>query len=120
MLTSRRSALALLSLLFAAALLGQPQPTATFPITRASGPIVIDDDLSDAGWKDAVRAEKWYETNVSDNGDPKVKNVGCMTYDDHFFYAAFHFEDPNPEKIRAPLADRHNVPSSTDYAGVIL
>src|SRR3954471_23575487 len=117
--THRRSLIAVLLVLAASALCAEtPQPTATFPIKRAAGPIVIDGDLSDAGWKDAVRAEKWYETNVSDNGDPKVKNVAWMTYDDHFFYAAFHFEDPNPEKIRAPLADRDNVPSSTDYAGV--
>ncbi len=104
----------------AAASAQAPQPTATFAITRASGPIVIDGDLSDPGWKDAVRVDQWFETNVSDNGEPKVKNVAWMTYDDHFFYAAFHFEDPNPEKIRSPLSDRDNVPSSTDYGGVIL
>jgi hypothetical protein len=96
------------------------EPAITFDIKRATGPITIDGDLSDAGWKDALRVDKWYETNATDNTEPKMKNVAWMTYDDHFFYAAFHFEDPNPEKIRAPFGDRDNVSSSTDYGGVIL
>jgi hypothetical protein len=99
----------------------QPRvPTATFDIKRATGPITIDGKLDDPAWKDALRVDKWYETNATDNTEPQVKNVAWMTYDDHFFYAAFHFEDPNPASIRSPFADRDNVPSSTDYAGVIL
>jgi len=96
------------------------EPAITFDIKRATGPITIDGDLSDAAWKDALRVDKWYETNATDNTEPKMKNVAWMTYDDHFFYAAFHFEDPNPEKIRAPFGDRDKVSSSTDYGGVIL
>jgi len=96
------------------------EPAITYEIKRASGPITIDGDLSDAGWKDALRVDKWWETNATDNTEPKMKNVAWLTYDDHFFYAAFHFEDPNPEKIRSPFADRDNVSSSTDYGGVIL
>jgi hypothetical protein len=96
------------------------EPAITYDIKRAGGPITIDGDLSDAAWKDALRVDKWWETNATDNTEPKMKNVAWLTYDDHFFYAAFHFEDPNPEKIRAPFADRDNVSSSTDYGGVIL
>jgi hypothetical protein len=96
------------------------EPAITYAIKRASGPITIDGDLSDAGWKDALRVDKWFETNATDNTEPKMKNVAWLAYDDHFFYAAFHFEDPNPEKIRAPFADRDNVSSATDYGGVIL
>ena len=96
------------------------EPATTFAIKRASGPITVDGDLSDAAWKDALRIDKWYETNATDNTEPQVKNVGWLTYDDHFFYAAFHFEDPKPSAIRSPFSDRDNVPSSTDYAGVIL
>jgi hypothetical protein len=89
-------------------------------IRRASGPITIDGDLSDPGWKDALRVETWYETNPGDNVPPKVRNVGYLTYDDRFLYAAFEFSDPDPSKIRAPYADRDNVPSYTDYGGIIL
>jgi hypothetical protein len=31
----------------------------TFHITRAAGPIIIDGDLSDDGWRNATRIEKW-------------------------------------------------------------
>jgi hypothetical protein len=101
--------------------LAQPQePPAAFAIKRATGPITIDGNLSDPAWKDALRIDKWYETNATDNTEPQVKNTAWIAYDDHFFYAAFHFEDPHPEQIRSPYSDRDNIPSSTDYAGVIL
>lgn len=89
-------------------------------ITRAAGPITVDGDLSDPGWKGAVRLETWYETNPGDNTPPKVKNVGFLTYDDRFLYAAFEFSDPDPSKIRAPYADRDNIGGSLDYGGIIV
>jgi hypothetical protein len=89
-------------------------------IARATGPITIDGDLSDEGWRGATRVEKWYETNPGDNTEPKVRSVGYLAFDDRFFYAGFEFDDPNPAAIRAPLADRDNMPSFTDYGGIIL
>src|SRR5204862_3104100 len=53
----------------------------TYSITRAKGPIVIDGNLSDEGWQGAVRIERWYEMNPGDNIEPKLKNVGYLTYD---------------------------------------
>ena len=41
----------------------------------------------------ATRIDKWFEVNPGDNVEPKVKNVGYLTYDEQFFYAAFEFED---------------------------
>jgi hypothetical protein len=49
-----------------------------------------------------------------------VKTVAWLTYDDHFFYAAFEFSDPNPREIRAPYGDHDDTPSYTDYGGIIL
>jgi hypothetical protein len=89
-------------------------------ITRAAGAITVDGVLSDEGWRNATRIDKWYETNVGDNVEPQVRNLGYLTYDDHFFYAGFEFDDPDPAALRAPYADRDNVPSYTDYGGVIL
>ena len=80
----------------------------------------MDGDLSDPGWKGATKITTWYETNPGDNIEPKVKNVGYLTYDDKYFYAAFEFFDPDPGQIRAPFGDRDNVPSYTDYGGIIL
>jgi hypothetical protein len=89
-------------------------------ITRAAGPIVVDGLLEDEGWKGAPRVETWFETNPGDNVPPPVGNVGYLAYDDRFLYAAFEFLDPEPGRIRAPLGDRDNVGSDTDYGGVIL
>jgi hypothetical protein len=89
-------------------------------IRRADSPITIDADLSDPAWRTAVRVEEWFETNPGDNVPAKVKNVAYLAYDDKFLYAAFDFQDPDPGKIRAPYADRDNVPGGTDYGGIIL
>lgn len=97
-----------------------PAPGAPLTIRRAAGPIEIDGDLTDAGWRGAEPITTWYETNISDNGEPAVKSVAWLAYDDKFFYAAFDFSDPDPKAIRAPIADRDGTPSSTDYAGVII
>src|SRR5262245_6015652 len=90
-------------------------------ITRAAGSIALDGDLGDEAWRQAARIDRWYETQPGDNTEPKVKNVGYLTYDDRFFYAGFEFEDPDPAAIRAPYADRDNVGDGfNDYAGVII
>src|SRR5438132_6260730 len=89
-------------------------------IRRATGPIVIDGDLSDAAWRDATRIETWYEVNPGDNTPPAVKNTGYLTYDDKFLYAGFEFEDPDPRKIRAPVADHDSLGGDTDYGGIIV
>ncbi len=94
---------------------------APFQIRPAAGRITIDGDLSDEGWQGAVRIDQWYETQPGDNVEPKVKNVGYLTYDGKFFYAGFEFEDPNPAAIRAPFADRDNIGNGLDdYAGILL
>ena len=89
-------------------------------ITRATGPILVDGDLSDPGWQGATKIEKFFETNPGDNVEPKVRTVAYLAYDDQALYAAFEFFDPDPSKIRAPYGDRDDVPSYTDYGGIIL
>ncbi|MGK2859317.1 MAG: DUF5916 domain-containing protein [Thermoanaerobaculia bacterium] len=89
-------------------------------VTRSTGVIQIDGALDDEAWQRATRIDTWYETNPGDNLEPKVKNVGWMTYDERFFYVALEFFDPNIRAIRAPYADRDNVGSANDYGGLIL
>ena len=104
-----------------AALAQQALSGDTIHITRASGPITIDGDLSDAAWRTATRVEKWYETRPGDNTEPKVRNVSYLTFDDKYFYAAFEFDDPNPAALRAPYADRDNINgNANDYGGLLL
>ncbi|HEY6065621.1 MAG TPA: DUF5916 domain-containing protein [Thermoanaerobaculia bacterium] len=117
----RRGSLCTLLLAAAAPVLAaRPEQGVPIPITRAGGPIVIDGNLSDPGWQGATKVTTWYETNPGDNVEPKVGNVGYLTYDDKFLYAGFEFADTEPGKIRAPYGDRDNVPSTTDYGGIIL
>jgi hypothetical protein len=89
-------------------------------IRHTTGPIVIDGDLSDAGWKGADSITTWYETRVGDNVEPQVGNIAWLAYDDDYLYAGFEFEDPAPASIRSPLGDHDAMPSSTDYAGIIV
>ena len=81
----------------------------TIHITRAGGPIRIDGDLSDPGWKNATRVDQWWETNPGDNVTPKAKSIAYLAYDDHFFYAGFEFDDPDPSKILGPYNDRDQI-----------
>ena len=103
----------------ASAAAAEPEST-PIAIHRAAGPITIDGDLTDEGWKGAARVDTWYETNPGDNTPPRVKNLGYLTYDDRFFYAGFEFQDPEPSKIRAPFGDRDNLSGTTDYGGILL
>src|SRR5437868_7457183 len=90
-------------------------------ISRAQGPITVDGQLNDEGWRNATHVDKWYETNPGDNIEPSVKSTGWITYDDRYFYAAFDFEDPNPRAIRSPYGDHDHINGNhTDYGGVIL
>jgi hypothetical protein len=93
----------------------------TIHIRRTFGAITIDGDLSDEGWRDATRVEKWYEVNPGDNTEPAVKSLAFLTYDDRFFYVAFQFDDPDPTKIRGPLADHDGINGQADdMAGLFL
>ena len=109
-----------LSILPAAVLRGAGEGPAEIRMSRAAGPIVVDGDLSDPGWKSATKVDTFFETNPGDNVPPKVKSVAYLAYDDKYLYAAFEFFDPDPSKIRAPYGDRDDVPSYTDYGGIIL
>ena len=97
-----------------------PQPGPPLTIVRSNGPISIDGDLTDPGWQGVTPITQWFETNPGDNVEPKVANVAYLAYDDKYLYAGFQFADPEPSRIRAPIGDHDNTPSSTDYAGVIV
>jgi len=117
----KQVAVVLLCLLAVCATAAAQQTNPAIHIKRSNGPISVDGNLDDAGWKDAVRIDTWYETNPGDNVEPKVKSVAYLTYDEHFLYAGFDFADPDPRKIGAPYGDRDNISgNSDDYAGVIL
>ncbi|MGZ5476763.1 MAG: DUF5916 domain-containing protein, partial [Thermoanaerobaculia bacterium] len=115
----KKRLLVVLAMLFARPALAQ-EPAPTFHIPKAGGEVRIDGDLSDPAWKDALRIDKWYETNPGDNLEPRVRSVGYLTYDNKFLYAGFEFFD-DPSKIRSPYNDRDHIGGNTDdYGGIIL
>ena len=117
------TAIVSISTLGVAALGTAQSPLAGDPIhiSRATGRFIIDGDLSDEGWRDATRIDKWYETQPGDNVEPPVRNVGYLTFDDQGLYAAFEFEDPDPRAMRAPFADRDDIGNGfSDYGGILV
>lgn len=96
-----------------------PSPVA-LEVSPTKEPIQMDGIVNADEWADALVISEWYETNPGDNVPPKVKNIGYITYDDRYFYVGLIMHDPNPERIVAPVADRDQVPSYTDYAGIFL
>jgi hypothetical protein len=95
--------------------------SSTIHIDRAKGPISIDGDLGDEGWREATRVDKWYEVSPGDNTEPPVRSIGYITYDDRFLYVGFDFEDPDPSTIRAPLGDHDAINgNSMDFGGIFI
>ena len=93
----------------------------TLRVTRTTGSIKIDGSLSDEGWQHVKPVTTWYEVNPGDNTPPRVRNVGRIAYDDHFLYAAFEFDDPNPAAIRAPYSDRDDAGVGFyDFGGIFI
>src|ERR1051326_5666263 len=97
------------------------EPLPTVHITHSTGPIIVDGDLSDAGWNGATKFEQWYETNPGDNIEPKVKQIGYVTYDDRFLYVGIDMWDPDPSKINSIYGDHDALSGNTDdYAGILI
>ncbi|MFQ5351067.1 MAG: hypothetical protein ACE5EG_11540, partial [Thermoanaerobaculia bacterium] len=110
---------------FALALATSTEPAAlateaSIEIHRVRDEIVVDGRLDESAWTEAATVDTWYETRPGDNVEPKVKSRGYLAYDGRFLYAGFEFADSSPKSIKAPLANRDNVPSYTDYGGLIV
>ena len=94
----------LLALWLAATALHGEDATAIH-ITRAAGPITIDGDLSDPGWKGATRSTPGSRrTRATTSREGQERRY--LTYDDRFLYAAFEFDDPTRRRSarRSPTA----------------
>jgi len=93
-----------------------------FHIERARGPITVDGDLKDPGWQGTTPIEEWWETNPGDNLPSPLRNVARLTYDAKFFYLAFEFDDPEPDKVSSQLGDHDQIGGGriSDYGGIIL
>ncbi len=89
-------------------------------IPRINAPIIIDGDLSDAGWANAARIEHFVEYMQSNNGAPPVETTARIAYDSANVYIAFQSRDPHPADIRAPFIDRDKVTEDQDWVEVLI
>jgi hypothetical protein len=117
-----RLALLLWAGLSAVAAADEPTPPVPPPISlpRVSGPIVVDGDLSDPGWKGAAVVDAFFETVFGDNRAPSVTTVAWLAYDERYLYIAVRCDDPDPRKIRAPYVDRDQVIGTDDNVAIFL
>lgn len=110
-----------IALLFAFhAFAAAPPPPPPIQIHRLNGAITLDGDLSDPGWRDAAKIDRFYETSPSDNTPPTVNTTAWLTYDDHYFYIGIRCDDPHADRIRAPFVERDNVIGTDDNIAVFL
>lgn len=82
-------------------------------ISRASGPITVDGDLGDAGWRDAVRAGNFAEHSPGDQTKPDVETEVLIAYDDANLYVGWLCYD-DPCEVRASFCERDQI-FSGDY-----
>lgn len=88
-------------------------------VPAAASEIRIDGHLDEAAWGSAVEIPLAWETEPAENVPATVATELLVTYDQDRLYVAFRAHDPEPEKIRARLADRDSA-FSDDFVGVSL
>lgn len=115
-------ALAALTLLTTAPTLAEAAPPTTpwqperhphLETRRASGPIVVDGLLDDAGWQGIPRAGNFVEHSPGDQVQPPQPTEAMLTYDDDYLYAAFICYD-DPAAVRSSYCERDRI-WSDDY-----
>ena len=82
-------------------------------ISRAAGPISIDGDLGDLGWRGAAMADNFAEHNPGDQTEPEVNTEVLIAYDDTNLYLGWLCYD-DPSEVRASLCERDQI-FSGDY-----
>lgn len=92
-------------------------PMADLP--RVNGKVIIDGNLDDEIWRDALQVDVSYETNPGENTPAKVKTVAYLMEDGINLYIAFDARDPDPAAIRAFLRDRDSA-YNDDFVGVVI
>jgi hypothetical protein len=85
-----------------------PEKAKPIVIPRFDKPPVIDGNLDDEVWKQAVVLKDFLQTNPGDNIAPSKPTEMMVGYDARTFYMAFHCFD-EPDKVRATIAKRDDI-----------
>lgn len=81
-------------------------PRDRYRVSPATSPVRVDGALEEAAWTDAVVVPIPWEWFPGDNTAAPVETDVLVTFDDTHLFVAFRARDPQPEAIRAHLADR--------------
>jgi hypothetical protein len=103
----------MIAVLFAAAL----RAAAPVEVRPATSPIHVDAQLDEAAWSEATPIPIAWEWSPADNAPAPVETTVLVTFDDRYFYAAFHARDPHPKNIRARYQER-DVDGGDDSVGL--
>lgn len=77
-----------------------------YRVSPAEGKIVVDGQLAEAAWQQAVVIDLPFEYLPGDNTPAPVRTECRITYSPSRLYIGFRCFDPHPRKIRAHLMDR--------------
>ncbi len=105
--------------LFAAGAAAQAPASEPHRVPATSLPIKIDGAIDEEAWRGALVVQLDVETEPGENVPAPVATECLLTYGKNALYVAFRAHDPEPEKIRARLADR-DAATSDDFVGVVL
>ena len=88
-------------------------------LPRTEDEFVVDGELSEAAWQEAIRVDLTIETDPGENLEASVATRAFLIEDGENLYVAFEADDPRPELIRAYLRDR-DAAWGDDHVGIIL
>jgi hypothetical protein len=88
-------------------------------ISRVTGSIKLDGQLSDTGWKTVKRISDFTECQPGDQIEPLVKTEAMLTYDNDNLYVAIVCHD-DPAEIRASFCERERFFGKDDNVGFFL
>lgn len=95
------------------------EPKKIYQIPRTSGNVNLDGRLDEKAWNQALVVDLDIEFMPAENVDAPVKTECFLTFDDNHLYVGFKAYDPEPQKIRAYLADRDAL-YNDDVVGILL
>ena len=96
-----------------------PKQNPSLAVQRRTGPITIDGNLNDEGWKDAAHVDDFTLSIPVPYTRPKVKTEAFITYDSNYLYVGMIAHDDHPENIRASMVSRDNM-FDDDFMGIVL
>jgi len=88
-------------------------------VSTGDGPMRIDGRLDEPAWQRALELPLPWEFQPGDRVPALVDTLCLVTYDADALYVAFRAHEPEPESIRARLADRDRA-FEDDWVGVYL